>query len=694
MAISTYSIRGTEELPVGEGKDILGRMQDIYNQISSITLSYWNQASIDERFYAGDQSLWNEIYSNIPSYRRKQFNFNKIRRIINMVSGHQRKNRKSIICLPQEGSDQETADQFTKTLMWANSQANTYNILSEAFLGACVSGMNLLSVWMDYRDDPISGDIRIDNYGYNGFLMDPFFHKHDLSDCNYIWTRKFLSKRQIASLIPSRADEIMRMTNSVSYRDQKFVFLPQNYNYPIKDLLGYDEFWYLDSRDATVLIDPETEEMIEWKGKEDNLKYFLMLNPQIKKKVIQKQTVKLAVVVNGIEVMYNGANPMGIDRYPFVPVLGYYRPELPYHEWRIQGITRSLRDPQFILNRRQQILLDVLESQINSGLKVMEDSLVDDRDAFKQGQGQALFIKKTAPMGMGSVEKIPPAAIPTAMFDVIGQMDKNLMDISGINEELLGSAEDDKAGILSMLRQGAGLTTLQILFDQLDFAHKALGMIEMDLIQANFTPAKIKRITEHEATDQFFNKNFKKYDCQVVEGTDMPTQRMMAFKQALYLRELGIPIPTEYLLEMSTMQNKTEIIKKIVEQEQQQAQQAQQAQMLQAQELKARTDLAEARAYADQGLGIERISRINENQSMAIERRAAAIKDLDMSNLEKIKAAKELKGMDITHLKELLNVIDQLKAGEMEEIKNLEQPAPVIPPPQQNIPTQQQAGQL
>ena len=36
---------------------------------------------------------------------------------------------------------------------------------------------------------------------------------------------------------------------------------------------------------------------------------------------------------------------------------------------------------------------------------------------------------------------------------------EDITKIPGVNEELLGSATDDKSGILSMLRQGAGLIT-------------------------------------------------------------------------------------------------------------------------------------------------------------------------------------------------------------------------------------------
>jgi len=425
-----------------------------------------------------------------------------------------------------------------------------------------------------------------------------------------------------------------------------------------------------------MLVDTQNEETLEWNGNDENLKLFLMNNPTIRKQKVQKLTCKLAICVNN-RVMYNGKNPYNIDKFPFVPVIGYYQPELPYYEWRIQGVVRGLRDAQFILNRRQQILLDVLESQINSGLKVMEDSLVDDRDAFKAGQGQALFIKKEAPMGMDSVQKIPPANVSPAFMEVINQMNQSMMDISGVNEELLGSAEDDKAGILSMLRQGAGLTTLQILFDNLDHSLKNLGNLEMDLIQNNFSPNKVSRIIQQPPTAEFYNKTFGKYDCVVVEGTDTPTQKMQAFKQKLYLREIGIPIPTEDLLEDSSFQNKGDTIKKIVEQEQQQQQMQQMQMQVQMQELESRINLANSRAQADQGLAIERTSRVAENQALAVERRAEAIKDLEMASLDKIRAIKELATMDLTQLEQLMDIAERIRGREEIKAETIAQPMPV-----------------
>ena len=86
-------------------KDILKLMDYTYSKYVTINQSFWSEADLDNRFKAGDQTLWNDIYGNLPAFRRRQFNFNRIRRIVNMISGHQRQHRKSTIVEPVEGSD-------------------------------------------------------------------------------------------------------------------------------------------------------------------------------------------------------------------------------------------------------------------------------------------------------------------------------------------------------------------------------------------------------------------------------------------------------------------------------------------------------------------------------------------------------------------------------------------------------------
>ena len=646
-------------------RDILSRMEAFYAESITINQSFWGEADTDHRFESGDQTLWNDLYGNLPANRRRQFNFNRIRRVINMISGHQRRNRKSTVVTPIENGDDETADQFTKVLMWINQHEGVLETISSSFEGALICGMNLLQLWVDYRSDPVSGNIKVDNCSYNSFLIDPYFRKPDLSDCNAIWKRSFLTKRECISLMPYKSEEILGLigNDSGTGRDGKFQFMPESYNYGMKNLLTYDEYYYRDYRTQKMLVDSQTGETMEWRS-EDNeaLKEFLRFYPQVT--VIEQEipTVRLAIVIQG-KVFYQGPNPIGIDQYPFIPVFAYYRPEMPYFPHRITGVVRGLRDAQFLYNRRKVIELDILESQINSGWKYKEGALCNPKDVFLSGQGRGLALKDEA--NMTDVEQIMPPQIPPSMIELSKILADEIQQISGVNEELLGSAIDEKAGILSMLRQGAGLTTLQGLFDNLDHAQKLLGKVMIDVIQANFTPGKIKKILEgQEPTAQFYNKAFGRYGAAIEEGLNTTTQKQMQFAQLLHLREAGVPVPDEVLLEAATLQNKKQLIESITkvqqQQQQMQEQQAQTAMQLQ----QAQIDLAKARTTADEGLGIERLSRVQENQALAEERRAAAIKDQDLGLLNLVKALKELDTIDLEHIEKLVTLSQGIKTSE------------------------------
>lgn len=660
-------------------RSLLKTMEEFYAQSISINQAFWAEADMDTRFEAGDQTLWNDLYSAMPSARRKNFNFNRIKRVVNMISGHQRRNRKSTIVTPVENGDALTADQFTKILMWINQREGVLETVSEAFNGALITGLNLLQVWVDYRVDPISGSIKVDNCPYNSFLMDPFFRKKDLSDCNALWKRSYLSKFECLSLLPEHEDLIEALSGSVR-SDGKFNHMPETTNAGGPALLTYDEYYYKTHRKQKLLVDTQTGETLEWRGQDDErLSLFLQTYPTVIVTNQEVPTVNVAIVLQG-KVVYDGINPLGIDTYPFVPVFGYHSPELSDYSWRIQGIVRGLRDAQYLYNRRKVIELDILESQVNSGWKYKENALVDPRDIYLAGQGRGVAVKAEAMMS--DVERIQPASIPSSMIALSESLANELQQISGVNEELLGAAADDKAGILAMLRQGAGLTTLQTLFDQLDYSQRLLGKIMIQIIQSNFTPGKVQRIIEQDPTPQFYNKAFGRYDAAVEDGLNTTTQRQMQFAQLLQLREVGVPIPDDILVEACTVQEKQKLMERLAQSSEQNAQMQQMQAQVSMQEIQARTELAQARAIADRGLGVERISRVQENRALAIERLSEAEREQATAKLDLVRAIKEIQNIDIGQVEKLLsmvNVVENVdKQGKENVVKNNESRANIV----------------
>ena len=143
-----------------------------------------------------------EELAYLNNQRRSSFTYNKIRRLINLVQGYQRKNRLCTVIRPMENAAEDTANMFTDVIQ--------YIMVARTDMKQSVTHLKALSPqeylffrpYIDYRNDPISGDIRFHRDDWNAVIMDPFFTKKDLSDCSFIARRKFLSRTEVISSTP------------------------------------------------------------------------------------------------------------------------------------------------------------------------------------------------------------------------------------------------------------------------------------------------------------------------------------------------------------------------------------------------------------------------------------------------------------------------------------------------------------
>jgi hypothetical protein len=142
------------------------------------------------------------------------------------------------------------------------------------------------------------------------------------------------------------------------------------------------------------------------------------------------------------------------------------------------------------------------------------------------------------------------------------------------------------------------------------------------------------------------------------------TQKQMQFAQLLQLRELGVPIPDTVLIEACTLQNKKQLIDAMQQQQQQAQQQQQLEQELQAKNMAAQEKLVNAQAAANEGLGLERLSRIEENHELAVERKAEAIKDRELGLLSLVRAMKDIESVDLEQLEKVIGLSRMVREEE------------------------------
>lgn len=637
-----------------------------YQNNQSIWNVFWNRANQNVRLESGDPTIMNVWGNNPATLGSSNYYFNRARPIGLMLSGYQRRNRKSSIAVPMENADQTTADQITKLLMNLYKKENVYELISEAFHeGSIISGMNLLQVYLDFTDDPLNGDIKFKNLAYNEFMIDPYFKNPDLSDASFILIRSYMNKPQIASIMPPEYyDEIMALRDNQqgSTIDGRFQYQAAARGYSMGPKLAYDEYWYRDYRKQKKLYDTITGECMDISERTDvDVDKLLLENPQLRIQDKMVPTVRLCITIQD-KVFYDGPNPYGIDIYPFVGVLGYYNKAMPYMYNRIQSVMTSLISPQILFNRRIILNADFLESVVNSGYMFKQGAVIDAKHLLQTGQGRLIPLKDSA-TPLQDVVPIPPPQIPPSAFQQLEVYDKELFNVIGLSQENLGKVvEDDSSGYQSALRTAAGLTAQQPLFDRLDLAQNLLASLTFTMIQNNQTPGKIQRMLGGEQpTPLFYDKAFGKYHFTCELGFNTETQKQLEFAQKLELRKAGINISDAQMIASATLQHKEDLMKELEAASQQQSQMQQMQMQVQMQELQARSQYSQAKSASELALAGERDMRVRVEAAEIVRKSYEDNKLQEEALLNKVKILKELESIDLTHLKELITMSQMLK---------------------------------
>lgn len=605
---------------------------------------YYAQAYRDLRAYAGDN--WTNVErTKLERQNRMVLELNKIRRVVNLYSGYERENRTQTVTAPVEGSDEVTADMFSNVMYYVYNKGNADYIFSEAFEHALKTGLSIVGIYMDYSKDKVNGDICFYWKPFNALMLDPYFTKRDLSDCDQASTRDLLSKEQVKAMLPWVDPEEINMIPT-GIRDNKYQYLgiyrQYNSTYIAQNLVTYDQYWKRIVKPQKYLVDEDSGVSEEWSGtreEEKALKKTLKETPQVKLITTHKRTVELNIIVGG-KLLYSGPDPTGLDNFPFMPVLLYHEPLIDTYELKIQGIVRSVRDAQRQYNRRHSQIIDLMESIINTGWITRNGAVLDPTMLMQAGQGRQIVVNEGYDVN-ADIREISPPNIPPGYLQYQDIIDKNIMEIPGASDELLGlssTGDSQVSGKLAEVRSSNGLKGNRGIFDNLEQTKKYVGKLVMECIQKQYQPGKILRITGKEPTEEFFSGQFGEYDCVIKQAVKTATQKEAYYYQLIQLISLGAPIPWEDVLEAAPLQGKTELLEKMAQraeqaqQQQQKMQQAEQVQLaLQMSQVDQNTALAEerrARVLADIGLARERISEGEQNYAKALLDNARTVKEI------------------------------------------------------------------
>lgn len=660
---------------------------------------YWDPFVSDALVFtlAAAGSTWvDDERKALAKEGREPIEFNIIRRPIEFFSGFLRDNLNSIVISPVEGSDEETATQFTKLSYYVWDKGNGYKVFLDACDEMFKSGISLVGVHMDYSKDFINGDISFYKRTFNSFYLDPTFESLDLSDSGFLITRDIVTPSEVKKLLKDiDSKDLEDIPNT--YRDDKFrTFRPKFTNMSRgKDLIAYDQYYRRTTRMREFLVDRNTDFFRDitdlTKEKRDKLESGihrlrklredsegLGINeadiPNVEIMNVERPFVELNVMLNGQRV-YAGIDHTGIaETYPCVPIVCYFEPSIWLASRRIQGIAASEYSNQRQFNKRHMKIQDMFDSVISTGYKYLIGSVPDPSDMQQSGQNKLIGVDPdNAPQGLDSVQELRGGNVPPALMEYAKMLDELSLTLANVNESVLGIDEKGNtqvSGRLAQVRIAQGLRSNRKIFDNIEVSQELVGGLVLKTLQNTYSPGKIERILGEKPTQQFYDKEFEQFDSQVKEGIRSKSQKDAYYNELLVLkREELVDVPQAEIiraLQMSGIDDLQEAIEKQQEQEaiQQQKVDAQEIATLELINADKESKLAlaqvrRAREHAELGLKEERASEAEENRAQAGLARAKTITEI--ATMEDDRILKVL---------EFVSALDEQEKRDRDEVAN------------------------
>ena len=554
-------------------------------------LEYIHMAKKCDEFYRGDQ--WDmEDQDALEAEGRPALTINTILPTVNTILGEQSSRRADIRFKPRRGGDQELADTLTKVFMQISDNNKLDWVEQQVFSdGLIMDGRGYFDVRMDFTDH-VEGEIRITAKDPLDILIDPDAKEADPKTWNEVFETKWMTLDEIEeSYGAKKADQLQFIAeNGNSFGRDSIEFEEQRYGDldPGDDLFGStvspEEEEYGNIRALRVVerqykimsrvkcfVDPDTGDQREcpdaWsesKAKKFAKQYNLNLISKMKRKV--RWTVTCDQVV-----LHDDWSPY--NDFTVVPFFAYFRRGNPF------GVVRNLLSPQEQLNKIASQELHIVNTTANSGWMVESGSLVgmtaDDLEEHGAETGLVLeYARGTTPP-----TKITPNSIPTGLDRIAMKAQANIKAISGINDSMLGSDSAEVSGIAIRAKQNRGAVMIQVPLDNLRKARQYLAEKTLNLIQAFYTEQRIIQITNEDDPlkpreamvvnqvtpegDIINDLTIGEYDVVITTAPARDTFDEIQFAEALGLRQAGVAIPDDAIIEYSHLTRKGELAKRI-----------------------------------------------------------------------------------------------------------------------------------
>lgn len=553
-------------------------------------LEYVEMAKKCDAYYRGDQ--WDEAdIAALDAEGRPALTINTILPTVNTVLGEQSTRRADIQFKPRRGGDAEVAHTLNKLYMQIADNNKLDWVEQQVFSdGLILDGRGYFDVRMDFSDH-VEGEIRISAKDPLDILPDPDAKDADPKTWSEVFETKWMTLDEIEELYGKKKAGTLQFIaengnsygrDSIEYEETRFGDVDSTNDYLGAGIPGDDEYRTVKALRVIerqhkritridCFVDPNTGDQREvpeaWndrKAKKFAKEYGLSIITKTKRKV--RWTVTCDKVV-----LFDDWSPY--NDFTIVPYFAFFRRGRPF------GMVRNLLSPQEQLNKIASQELHIVNTTANSGWMVESGSLVGMTvdDLEEHGAETGLVVEYAR--GTNPPLKIQPNQIPTGLDRISQKAALNIKAISGINDSMLGTDSAEVSGIAIQAKQNRGAIMIQVPLDNLRKTRQYLAEKVLNLLQTFYTEERIIQVTNEDdplkpREEMVINQQtpegriindltLGEYDVIVATAPARDSFDEVQFAEALNLRQVGVAIPDDAIIEYSHLARKGELAKRI-----------------------------------------------------------------------------------------------------------------------------------
>ncbi len=450
-----------------------------YRQWFRDAVDFWNKWQIEARedfdFVEGKQ--WSESdRKKFAETGRVPLVINRIKPLINLLSGYQKLHRYDVNFLGRTPDDVQLAEVRKEVTKYILDRCHYDNEESAAFVDMAICGLGWQFVGYKVDEETGKGEAFVKRENPFSIYPDPESHEADFSDAKYIFRAKWTDKDELKSVYPEHAAEIdaqfaiydsAEEENSV--RDQELLWYKRELQ-----KIRMVECWYKCREVQTKIILANGEEI----SPEELLPEMFFNGLVVGEKSFDATVVKCAVFFDTV-LLEDIPSPYQHGEFPLVPMTLFYYgiggDEIP------AGIVRDLKAPQREINKRRIQQLHILNTTGNGGGFIEDDAMTEKQFAEFERKGNVPgHFQRVRPgtIAQGKIMERQIGQYPVGLAQAEAQATADLTAISGLNEALMGvDIPSQASGRAIQLKQQQAITHLANCFDAQRTAKKKMAYL-------------------------------------------------------------------------------------------------------------------------------------------------------------------------------------------------------------------------